>query len=155
MNLNKVFIIGNLTRDPELRTLPSGAAVASFGVATNRVWKNAQGQRQEEVQFHNIVVFGRQAETTSQYLTKGSMVMVEGRLNTRSWDSPAGTKNYRTEIVAERVQFGPRNTGRGGSGEGAPAGGSSAKQFKSAPQSGEIPEIDINEEDIKPEDLPF
>lgn len=156
MNLNKVFIIGNLTRDPELRTLPSGAAVASFGVATNRVWKNAQGQRQEEVQFHNVVVFGRQAETTSQYLTKGSMVMIEGRLNTRSWDSPSGTKNYRTEIVAERVQFGPRSIGRGaGAGEAGQTGSFSAKQFKSAPQSEEIPEIDINEEDIKPEDLPF
>ena len=153
MNLNKALIIGNLTRDPELRTLPSGIAVASFGVATNRVWKNREGQRQEDVQFHNIVVFGRQAETTSQYLSKGSLVLIEGRIQTRSWDSPNGTKNYRTEIVAERVQFGPRSFGKtGGSSLGdkapAPAGDS-----KPAPQEN-IPEIDIDGE-ISPEDLPF
>ena len=121
MNFNKVFIIGNLTRDPELRNLPSGTPVASFGVATNRVWKNPQGQKQEEVQFHNIVVFGRQAETVSQYLTKGSMVLVEGRLNTRSWEGQTGTKNYRTEIVAERVQFGARGSAKTGFGGGRAA----------------------------------
>ena len=109
MNLNKVFIIGNMTRDPELRNLPSGAAVASFGIATNRVWKNQQGEKQEEVQFHNIVVFGRQAEIVNQYLAKGSLILVEGRIQTRSWDGKDGTKQYRTEIVAERIQFGPRS----------------------------------------------
>ena len=76
MNLNKAFIIGNLTRDPELRMLPSGAPVVSFGVATNRIWKNQQGQKQEEVQFHNVVVFGRQAEIANQYLSKGRMVFI-------------------------------------------------------------------------------
>jgi single-strand DNA-binding protein len=147
MNLNKVFIIGNLTRDPELRTLPSGTAVASFGVATNRVWKNQQGQKQEDVQFHNVVVFGRQAEIVNQYLNKGSLVMIEGRIQTRSWDAKDGTKQYRTEIVAERVQFGPRPTG-------------GKKGFDDGPKEkfsshSELPEIDINEEDIKAEDLPF
>lgn len=155
MNLNKVFVIGNLTRDPELRTLPSGAPVASFGVATNRVWKNQQGQRQEEVQFHNVVVFGRQAETTSQYLTKGSMVFIEGRLRTRSWDGPTGVKNYRTEIIAERIQFGPRNAGRGtGASDAGPSGGFSSKSKSNSASQEEIPEIDINEE-VNPEDLPF
>jgi len=149
MNLNKIFIIGNLTRDPELRTLPAGTPVASFGVATNRVWKNQQGEKQEDVQFHNVVVFGRQAETTSQYLSKGSLVLIEGRIQTRSWDAKDGTKQYRTEIVAERVQFGPRGTG--GSGRTSNAGPS----FTPAPPHEELPEIDVNEEDIKAEDLPF
>ena len=114
MNLNKVFIIGNLTRDPELRALPSGTPVTSFGVATNRVWKDQQGQKQEDVQFHNIVVFGRQAEIVKQYLTKGKSVLIEGRIQTRNWDAPDGTKKSKTEIVAERVQFGPRGTSQGG-----------------------------------------
>jgi single-strand DNA-binding protein len=148
MNLNKVFIAGNLTRDPELRTLPSGAPVASFGVATNRIWKDKQGQRQQEVQFHNVVVFGRQAETTNQYLTKGSPVLVEGRLHTRSWDGKDGAKQYRTEIIAERVQFGPRS--------GSRPEADTAKGQETAPSPiSELPAIDINEEEVSPEDLPF
>ncbi len=150
MNLNKVFLVGNLTRDPELRNLPSGAAVASFGMATNRVWKNQQGEKQEDVQFHNIVVFGRQAEIVSQYLAKGSLILVEGRIQTRSWDGKDGSKQYRTEIVAERIQFGPR------SGQGTFSAKSAAKP---APETivpkEDLPEIDINEENIKAEDLPF
>ena len=146
MNLNKVFIIGNLTRDPELRTLPTGTPVASFGVATNRVWKNQQGQKQEDVQFHNVVVFGRQAEIVSQYLNKGSLVMIEGRIQTRSWDAKDGTKQYRTEIIAERVQFGPRSAGNAG----RMNSGSTP-----IPQHEDLPEIDLSEEDIKSEDLPF
>ena len=98
--------MGNLTKDPELKTLPSGSSVSNFGIATNRVWKNQQGEKQEEVQFHNIVVFGKQADTVSQYLKKGSSVLVEGRLQTRNWDAQDGTKKSKTEIVAERVQFG-------------------------------------------------
>src|SRR3989338_4358057 len=119
MYLNKAFIIGNLTRDPELRALPSGIQVASFGMATNRVWKDREGNKKESVDFHNIVVFGRQAETTSQYLKKGSSCLVEGRIQTRSWDSPEG-KKYRTEIVADRIQFGPRAGGATGGGTSAP-----------------------------------
>ena len=142
MNLNKVFIIGNLTRDPELRNLPSGIAVASFGMATNRVWKNKQGEKQEDVQFHNIVVFGRQAEIVSQYLAKGSLILVEGRIQTRSWDGKDGSKQYRTEIVAERVQFGPKS------------GAVKPISEAIAPKE-ELPEIDINEEEIKAEDLHF
>lgn len=112
MNLNKVYIIGRLTRDVELRSTPSGQTVASFGVATNRVWNSQTGQKQEEVEYHNVVVWGRQAELANQYLGKGRLVMIEGRLRTRNWDSKGGEKHYRTEIVAERMQFGPRGQGQ-------------------------------------------
>jgi len=108
MNLNKAFIIGNLTRDPELRTLPSGAAVASFGIATNRNWTNQSGEKQQDTQFHNIVSFGKQAEIAHQYLKKGGLICIEGRIQTRSWDAPDGSKRYRTEIITERLQMGPR-----------------------------------------------
>lgn len=147
MNLNKVFIIGNLTRDPELRMLPSGAPVVSFGVATNRIWKNQQGQKQEEVQFHNVVVFGRQAEIANQYLSKGRMVFIEGRIQTRDWEGKDGVKRNRTEIIAERVQFGPRPGGFNPKEEG---------ESKEQPSfKNELPEINIEEEEIKTEDLPF
>lgn len=149
MNLNKVFIIGNLTRDPELKTLPSGTAVASFGVATNRVWKDQSGQKKEEVQFHNIVVFGRQAETVSQYLTKGSSVLVEGRIQTRNWEAQDGSKRSKTEIVAERIQFGPRK----GAGGPAQAGGAAGKN--SPAKEEELATIEYPEEEINPEEIPF
>src|SRR3989338_5734692 len=106
MNLNKVFLIGNLTRDPELKALPSGTSVANFAIATNRVWKNDKGEKQEDAQFHNIVCFGKQAEVIKQYMVKGSMILIEGRIQTRSWDGPDGAKKYMTEIVAENFQFG-------------------------------------------------
>lgn len=148
MYINKVFLFGNLTRDPELRSLPSGGSVASFGVATNRVFKKADGSKQEATEFHNIVVFGRQAETTAQYLKKGSSVFVEGRIQTRSWESPEKGKQYRTEVVAERVQFGPR-------GAGAP-GQATPKSDAEAPQNSPKGEgIDYPEEDINPDDIPF
>lgn len=162
MNLNKAFIIGNLTRDPELRMLPSGAPVVSFGVATNRVWKNQQGQKQEEVQFHNVVVFGRQAETANQYLSKGRMVCVEGRIQTRDWEGKDGVKRSRTEIIAERVQFGPRPAGQ--TGGFSREGNFNRKEDESEKKAGanfknELPEINIEEdemkEEIKTDDLPF
>ncbi|MBI5005042.1 MAG: single-stranded DNA-binding protein [Candidatus Lloydbacteria bacterium] len=151
MYLNKVFIFGNLTRDPELRSLPSGNAVASFGVATNRVWKDQQGNKQEGTEFHNVVVFGKQAEIVSQYLKKGSSVLVEGRIQTRSWDGQDGVKKYKTEIVAERIQFGPRT---GGGFNGASQGGGNSGKGSPA-KSAEMPSIEYPEEDIKPEDIPF
>ena len=116
MYLNKAFIFGNLTRDPELKSLPSGTPVTNFSIATNRVWKDKDGKQQESVDFHNVVVFGRQAETVSQYLRKGSSALIEGRIQNRSWDGQDGEKKYRTEIVADRVQFGPRSSGGGGGG---------------------------------------
>lgn len=149
MYYNKAIIIGNLTRDPELKSLPSGIQVCSFSLATNRVWKDKNGVKQESVDYHNVVVFGRQAETTAQFLRKGASAMVEGRMQTRSWDSPDGKKNYRTEIVADRVQFGPRASGTSTS---APA----TTIPKSAQQTPPpIDTIEYPEEDINPEDIPF
>jgi single-strand DNA-binding protein len=108
MNLNKVILAGNLTRSPELRYTPNGTAVANFGMATNRAWTDESGQRQEEVEYHNIVTFGRQAEIAAEYLRKGQLALIEGRLRTTSWESE-GRKLFRTQIVADRVQFGPKN----------------------------------------------
>src|SRR5580704_2799187 len=110
MYLNKAIIIGNLTRDPELKALPSGSKVTTFSVATNRTYKDKNGAKQESVEFHNIVVFGKVAELVAQYLKKGSQALIEGRIQTRSWDDKDGQKKYRTEIVADTVQFGSRPT---------------------------------------------
>lgn len=149
MYINKAFLFGNLTRDPELRSLPSGGQVASFGIATNRVFKKADGSKQEATEFHNIVVFGRQADTAAQYLKKGSSVFIEGRIQTRSWDSPEKGKQYRTEIIAERVQFGPRSGGAG-------PGGSAPRAQEDAPQRAPKEDsIEYPEEDINPDDIPF
>ncbi|MDP2788607.1 MAG: single-stranded DNA-binding protein [bacterium] len=149
MFLNKAIIIGNLTRDPELRSLPTGAKVCSFSVATNRVWKDKNGVRQEAADYHNVVVFGRAAETVAQYMKKGSSILVEGRIQTRSWeDKTSGEKKYRTEIVADRTQFGPKGSGSsGGGGAGAPKVSGSAGE--------EVDSIEYPEEDINPEDIPF
>lgn len=161
MYLNKAIIIGNLTRDPELKALPSGIQVASLSLATNRVWKDKAGAKQEASDFHNVVVFGRQAETSAQYLKKGQQVMIEGRIQTRTWDDKAtGEKKYRTEIVAESVQFGPKAGGFTG-GAGASSGGSSASSgatTKAAPAGAKkdaVDTIDYPSEDINPEDIPF
>jgi single-strand DNA-binding protein len=155
MYLNKALIYGNLTRDPEMRALPSGIQVASFSVATNRVWKDKNGAKQESADYHNVVVFGRQAEIVSQYLKKGSGVFVEGRMQTRSWDGKDGEKKYRTEIVADRIQFGPRSGGSGG-GSGAPKSDSGANQASSKVDKNEgIDTIQYPEEEINPEDIPF
>lgn len=108
MNFNKAFILGNLTRDPELRVTPSGREVANFGVATNRVWTDKDGQKQSEVEFHNVVVFGKLAQIANRYLTKGRLVFIEGRIRTRSWQDQNGQKRTRTEIIAENFQMGPR-----------------------------------------------
>lgn len=152
MYFNRAIIIGNLTRDPELRSLPSGVQVATMGVATNRVWKDKNGAKQESTDYHNVVVFGRQAETTAQYLRKGSNVLVEGRMQTRSWDAADGTKKYRTEVVADRVQFGPRPAG------GAASAPSSAKATKGEPADAGTPPIDAieyPEENVNVDDIPF
>ncbi len=170
MYLNKALVIGNLTRDPELKSLPSGIQVASLSVATNRVWKDQNGAKQESTDYHNVVVFGRQAETAAQYLKKGSSVLVEGRMQTRSWDGQDGKKQYRTEIVADRVQFGQRPGGApAGGGSYAPSAGSSASAApKSAGKKGDdegdkkgknalesMDSISYPEEEINPEDIPF
>jgi single-strand DNA-binding protein len=151
MYLNKAMIYGNLTRDPEMKALPSGMNVTSFSLATNRRYKDRDGNYQDAVDYHNITVFGRQAETVNQYLKKGSATYVEGRLQTRSWDKD-GVKHYRTEVVADRVQFGPKGSGDGG---GA-APGASAPAAAASTDGGAAPAApDYPEEDINPEDIPF
>jgi len=112
MNLNKVILIGRLTRDPESRALPSGQSLTSFGMATDRFYKDKSGQKQQQTEFHNIVTFGRLAEIASQYLTKGSLVLIEGRLQTRGWKDSSGNQRTRTEIIAERIQLGPKSAGK-------------------------------------------
>ncbi|HEY4479737.1 MAG TPA: single-stranded DNA-binding protein [Candidatus Paceibacterota bacterium] len=154
MYINKALIYGNLTRDPEMRSLPSGIHVTSFSVATNRVYKDKEGNKKEQADFHNVVVFGRQAETVSQYLKKGSGVFVEGRMQTRSWEAD-GQKKYRTEIVADRVQFGPRS----GASTGSPqaSGGQAAKGADATEQKAPPPtdEIAYPDEAINADDIPF
>ena len=148
MYLNKAILIGNLTRDPELKSLPSGTKVCSFGLATNRVWKDKNGVRQESADYHNVVVFGRQAETVAQYMKKGSSILVEGRIQTRSWDDKtSGEKKYRTEIVADRTQFGPKSGGAGFT--------PSKAEGQSKTNNDEVDSIEYPEEDINPEDIPF
>ena len=114
MNLNRAIIIGRVTQNPELRTTPSGQPVCNFSIATNRTWTNNEThERQEKTEFHNIVTWRRLAEIANQYLTKGSLVMIEGRIETRSWDDASGNKRYRTEIIAENMQLGPRPAAAG------------------------------------------
>lgn len=152
MNLNKVFVLGRVTANPELRKTPGGQSVTSFSVATNRVWNDKNGAKQEEVEFHNVVVWGRQAEVATQFLTKGSLVLIEGRLKTRSWQDKQGQTRKTTDIISERIQLGPRPQGGGQNSGGAPKEAISAK-----PE--EIPVITIEEggeeSGIKTEDLPF
>jgi single-strand DNA-binding protein len=147
MYLNKAIVIGNLTRDPETKALPSGIQVTSFSLATNRVWKDKNGAKQESVDYHNSVVFGRQAETVSQYLKKGSSALVEGRMQTRSWDAADGTKKYRTEIVADRIQFGPR------AGVASSPSAPASKAPQEAPE--ELDAIEYPDNEINPDDIPF
>ena len=148
MYINKAMVFGNLTRDPELRALPSGGQVCSFGLATNRVYKKADGTKQEEVEFHNIVMFGKLAELCGQYLKKGSSAYIEGRIKTRSWEKEGAGKQYKTEIIADTVQFGPRPAGQGA----APRGAAEAPAAVSAVKD---EAIDYPAEDINPDDIPF
>ncbi len=148
MYLNKAFLYGNLTRDPELKSLPSGTKVVNFSIATNRTWKDKNGVKQENVTYHNIVAFAKSAELIAQYLRKGSGVFIEGRIDNRSWDDKDGVKKYRSEVIVENFQFGPNSSG-GGS---RPASGGE-KEVKS-----KMPEMDTIEyptEEINPDDIPF
>jgi single-strand DNA-binding protein len=155
MNVNKVFLLGRITASPEIRKTPTGQSVSSFTIATNRVWTDKTGRKQQETEFHNVVVWGRQAEIAVQFLTKGSLVFVEGRLRTRSWQDKQGQNRFTTEIICERLQLGPK-----------PMGVSKELTEKddsfNLPQdietketdSLEIPVINLDEEKID-EDLPF
>lgn len=148
MYLNKVFLYGNLTRDPEMKALPSGGSVVSFSIATNRSYKDKSGAKQEATEYHNIVAFGKPGELIAQYMKKGQPLFVEGRLQTRSWDGQDGKKNYRTEIIVDNFQFGPK----GGSSVGG-GGAPSSYDDQPAPKGGS--EIQYPDEEINPEDIPF
>jgi single-strand DNA-binding protein len=147
MNLNKAMIIGNLTRDPELRNTPSGQSVASFSVATNLVWTDQSGQQQKKTEFHNIIAWRKLAEICAKYLHKGSKVYLEGRLQTTDWTGQDGVKRYRTEIVAENMIM---LDSKGG---GLPNNPSSRSNQDEA--TIEIPEEPSDEEEIRVENIPF
>ena len=147
MDLNKVMIIGRLTRDPEARTTPNGQNVASFGVATNRVWTDKQGNKQQKVEYHNVVTWGRLADISSQYLHKGSRLYLEGRLQTREWEGQDGIKRYRTEIIADNmIMLDTKAQSMAASTEPTP---------EPTPKSEETPEEPKEEEEVKVEDIPF
>ena len=148
MYINKVFLYGNLGKDPELKALPNGSQVASFGLATTRTYKDKEGNKKEQTDWHNIVIFGRQAEVAAKYLKKGRPVFVEGRLQTRSWEQD-GQKKYRTEVIVDRFQFGPSAAPGGAPAEGA-KGDEQAEPAPSGAGSIEYPQEDIN-----PDDIPF
>lgn len=148
MNLNKVVIIGNLASDPELRSTPSGQQVCNFRIATNRIWKDKNsGQPQKETEFHSVVAWGRLADISSKFLTKGSLAMIEGRLKTRSWQDQSGQKKFRTEIIAETLQLGPKSSGR------AMPTGSENNAARSEPEN--IPVIEEGNDEIDVKDIPF
>jgi single-strand DNA-binding protein len=143
MSLNKVLLIGNLGKDPEVRFTPGGRAVARFPVATSEVWSDQEGQRQERTEWHNIVVWGKQAETCGQYLSKGRQVFLEGSIRSRQYDDKEGNKRYITEVIAQRVQF---LGGRGGEGSSPRGGGTSPAEPPQQPPPPQLPEDD---------DIPF
>lgn len=152
MNFNKAIIIGRVTKDPEVRTTPSGQSVATLSVATNRVWNSNSGERQEKTEFHNIVAWGKLAEICGQYLVKGQEVMFEGRLETRTWEGQDGQKRSRTEIIAENMQMGSKPRGGEGGNYERPSGnqsGNKSNEPAPAKENGEF------EEEIRIEDIPF
>ena len=148
MDLNRATIIGRLTRDPEVRSTPNGKSVASFSVATGRQWTDANGQKQKQTEFHNIVMWGKQAETSQQYLRKASKIYIEGRLQTREWAGQDGVKRTRTEIIADNfIMLDSKPAGGTGQGVYSPAAAPSYAT-DSTPQ-------EVVEEEIKVEDIPF
>ncbi len=166
MNLNKVFVLGNVTRDPEARALPSGQQVTSFGIATNRFYTDQAGVKKQDVEFHNIVAFGKLADTISRFVTKGSLILIEGRIKTGSWMNASGVKQYKTEIIAENLQLGPRPTGggSGNSGSGGQYNKSYSPQGSASQKNEDIPIIEENynapvqentEGEINVADIPF
>ena len=171
MNLNKVFVIGRLTHEPEARSTQSGQSVTTLRMATNRVWNDKSGQKQESTEYHTIVAWGRLGEIASQYLKRGGLAMIEGRLQTRSWMDKTNNKRYTTEIIAESLQLGPRTTGgfsdsqSGGTGGYQPRPQAMADVKKPSIPDSEIPIIGedepvsagVEEDEVKinAKDLPF
>ena len=156
MNFNKVILVGRLVSDPEMRSTPNGQSVCSFRLATNQVWVDSKtGQKQQAGEFHNIVLWRRLAEIASQFLTKGSLALIEGRLQTRSWQDSTGNKKYRTEIVAQTLQLGPRTAGKV-----IPSEKETAEEEKEEipiieEGKEEIPIIEESEEEIDISKIPF
>lgn len=145
MDLNKVMIIGRLTRDPEIRTTPTGQNVASFSVATSFNWTDQQGQKKEQTEFHNVVAWRKLADIIGQYLKKGSQVYIEGRLQTRSWDDKtSGQKRYRTEIVTDNMIM----LARAGAGQPRTSEMGEARPEGAAEPKSDIPDIQIDNDDI-------
>ena len=157
MNLNKVYLIGRLTADPESRTTQGGQTVTTLRIATNRVWTDPSGNKNEAPEYHTVVAWARLAEIANQYLRRGGLVMIEGRLQTRSWEAQDGSKRYRTEIVAETLQLGPRSSQPNGNNDFA----AQPQQQQQQPQNNtpevqeDIPVINEDEESINPDDIPF
>jgi single-strand DNA-binding protein len=166
MNVNKVILVGRLTRDPEIRTTPGGQSVATISMATNSFWTDKSGQKQDKTEFHNVVLWGRQAEIASQYLTKGQECFIEGRLQTRVYTGKDGVERRTTEVIGETMQLGSRAQG----GSSQQGGSSSApRAYNSAPASAprkaestqleeeSIPTINLDDEvdEIRIEDVPF
>lgn len=152
MYLNKITIYGNLTRDPEMKSLPSGSAVVTFGVATNRTWKDKDGEKKEQTEFHNIVAFGRQAEVIAQYIKRGNPIYIEGRNQTRSWEGKEDkVKHYRTEVVLESFQFGASSERRDQAPRPAAAPGSGYEDKPSPSTADEMVEAEIGAD----ADIPF
>jgi len=162
MSLNRAQLIGNLTRDPEMRQIPGGSAVASFSIATNFTWNDQQGQKQEKVEFHNIVAWRKLAEICGQYLKKGSKVFIEGRMQTRDWEGEDGVKRYRTEIVADNMIMLSGKSGSMGSGDEMSYGSGMQSQhsgLKKTAQNNDAPEMTeqpiVAEGEVTVDDLPF
>jgi single-strand DNA-binding protein len=149
MNLNKAFVLGRVTRDPEIRALPSGQQVANFGMATNRYYTDNAGQKKEETEFHNIVAFGKTADIIQRYVAKGTLLLIEGRIKTRNWVNSAGAKQYRTEIIVDSMQLGPKNSGAQ-PGENSGVKASFASNPSQQQNSVKEPEIPIIEENYTP-----
>jgi single-strand DNA-binding protein len=152
MDLNRAMIIGNVTRDPEVRTTPTGQTVCSFGIATNQQWTDAQGQKQQRTEFHNVVAWGKLAEICGQYLGKGRKTYIEGRLQTREWEAPDGQKRSRTEIVADNMIMLDRKDP-----SAAPRPTESPAPAVDASSSAQAAAIDqgVSDQEIKLEDIPF
>jgi len=148
MNLNKIFLIGRLTRDPESKALPSGQSVTSFSIATDNFYTDKAGQKQQQTEFHNVVAFGRLADIASQYMNKGSLVLIEGKIRTRSWKDAAGTTKYRTEIITQNIQLGPKS-----------ATSTNNKPANPIPQKEDVVQEDIpvieEDQEIDVKDIPF
>lgn len=152
MNLNKVILLGRVANDPETRSTTSGQTVCSFRMVTNRVF-TSNGQKQERAEFHSIVLWRRLAEIASQYLTKGALVLIEGRVETRTWQDAAGVKKYRTEIIAEKMQLGPKSASTSASASGSSP---SVKENQASPSQEEIPIIEEDQDgEIDVRNIPF